>query len=263
MLRIPIVDQDGIPAWPELFPISRIDDMRNTVGPRHFSAQMMLEFTPPDRARLDPDSLHLYDDEFDARYARIGDNKITGLVAYWDPSSGRRGHDASVCALIYRDDTTRRIFIHDILYLVVPDEELHPMARQCEMVLDFMSTYDIRRVSIETNGIGNALPEIMRDVAIRRGAGISVLRVTNSARKETRILDAIEPVLNTGRLYAHRRITQTPFIAEMLGWSPIARGASHDDGLDAVSGAIGAVPTPVRPIGVTAQSFRANTNFKI
>ncbi len=263
MLRIPIVDRDGIPAWPELFPISRIDDMRLTVGPRHFSAQMMLEFIPPDRARLDPDALRLYDDAFDARFAKIGDNQISGCVVYWDPSSGRRGRDASVCALVYRDDATHRVFIHDLLYLVVPDEDLHPMARQCEMVLEFMAKYDLRRVAIETNGIGSALPEIMRDVATRRGAGISVVRVTNSHNKESRILDAIEPVLNTGRLYAHRRITQTPFVAEMLGWSPIGRGATHDDGLDAVAGAIGAVPTPVRPVGAAPRTFRANTNFKL
>ncbi len=261
-LKIPIINAAGESAWPEKFPISRIDQLRESVGPRHFSAQMMLQYVAPDRARLDPDALDLYDAEFDIRTARIGDALITGAAVYWDPSSGRKKSDGSVCILIYRDDKNRHIYIHDVLYLVVSDDELHPLSRQCDMVLDFMARHNMCRITIETNGIGNALPEIMRDVSTRRGARIVVQKITNHTSKETRILNAIEPVLTTGRLHAHRRVQSSPLLAEMIGWSPV-HTIGHDDGLDAVAGAICAEFSPVRPIGTHVASFHANTNFNL
>lgn len=261
-MKIPIVSHDGVPAWPDVFPISKIDEMRETVGPRHFMSQMMLEFTPPDRVRLDPGAIHIYDAEFDAHTARIGDAQITGVCAYWDPSGGRRKSDNSVCVLLYRDDKNRRAYLHDVRYLVVDDADTHPLARQCDMVIDFLFTHNMRRIAIETNGIGNALPEIMRDVAARRAMPITIQQITNSRNKEMRILDAIEPMLSTGRLYAHSRIAQTPLFSEMMGWSPVG-ATGHDDGIDAVAGALALTPTVVRPTGHVATAYRANTNFNV
>ncbi len=261
ILKIPIVDGDGNSAWAELFPHERIEQMRRVVGNRHFMSQMMLEFVPIERARLDPDALKFYDMDFDKHMAKIGDNNITGVCAYWDPSSGRRGHDGSVCVVLYRDDKNRNLFVHDVLYLTVSDEELHPLARQCEMVLMFLSRHGMRRVTIETNGIGNALPEILRDVSKRQNIPIVINGITNSRNKELRILDALEPVMGAGRLYVHRRVTQTPLLAEMLGWTP--GGAGHDDGLDALAGAINCTPTSVHPYGRATHTITANTNFTV
>ena len=262
MLKIPIVDSGGNPAWPELFPIEKIEQMRDSVGSRHFLAQMMLEFVPPDKARLDPGAIHFYDSEFDNRNAKLDTSVITGWVLYWDPSSGRRQRDGSACVLLYRDDKTRHVFIHDILYLTVPDEEQFPLSYQCNMVLEFMRSRGLNRITIETNGIGGGLPEIMRDCATKQGTNIYVNRVSNNRAKSDRILGAIEPVLSTGRLHAHIRVQKTPLMAEMLGWSPIGC-TGHDDGLDAVAGAIAQIPNIVRPIGGTIKTFSANTAFNV
>lgn len=261
-LKIPIVDDDGMSAWPEFFPADKIDAMRTAVGMRNFSAQMMLKYVPPDRVRLDPGALQIYDAEFDVGRARIGENVITGACAYWDPSTGRKKSDGSVCIILYRDDKTRRAFIHDVMYLTVSDDELHPLGRQCDMVLDFMRRHGMRRIAIETNGIGAGIPEIMRDVAQTHGENICVHKISSTRSKDDRILDAVEPMLSSGRLYAHRRVGTTPLFAEMLGWAPQGGGA-HDDGLDAVAGAILCAPVPVRPIGAATRLFAANTNFKI
>ena len=261
-LKIPIISPDGTPAWPEMFPAACLEELRQTVGARYFSAQMMLEFIAPDRAKLDPDALRLYNDDFNPHTARLGEHTVTGATVYWDPSTGRKNADGSVCILLYRDDKTKNLFIHDVAYLVVPDDEVHPLARQCEMVLCFMQRHGIYRICVETNGLGNALPEIMRDVCARRNVTVTIQKIINHQRKETRILDAIEPVLTAGRLHAHVRIQSTPLIAEMLGWTPVGT-IGHDDGLDALAGAICAQPIPVRPLGRSAQIFSANTDFKI
>lgn len=261
-LKIPIVDNAGNPAWPEMFPIDKIHELETTVGPRHFSAQMMLEYVDQERIRLDPGAIHFYENDFDYRFARIGENTISGVSFYWDPSSGRKKADGSVCVLIYRDDKQKLSFVHDILYMNVDDEDIHPLATQCETVIDFMSKHKLTKIGIEINGIGNALPEILRQVAYKKQMPINILQISNHAKKETRILNAIEPLMATGRLYMHQKIQQTMLLAEMLAWSPIG-SVEHDDGLDALAGALTMTPCPIHPLNEYKQSIKANTDFKI
>ena len=217
---------------------------------------------PPERIRLDPGAMHFYDDDFNANNAKIGDALITGVAIYWDPSMGKQNADGSVCVIIYRDDKSHRVFIHDVMYITVPDNDEHPMAHQCDRVLKFMSHYSVRKICIETNGIGNTLPEILRDCASQHGFDIVVQRVVNNKNKSDRIIDTIEPLLSTGRLYCASRVRSTPLLAEMMGWSPSGY-TTHDDGIDAVAGAICALPNPVHPMGRPAQIYSANTKFKI
>lgn len=261
-LKIPIVDDKGVPTWPEMFPISSITKMQTTVGARHFSAQMLLTPISPERVRLDPGAMHFYDDEFDKKTARIGENNITGASIYWDPSLGRTKSDGSVCVIIYRDDKSHRVFIHDVLYLTVAENDEHPMATQCKHVLDFMTRYGMNRICVETNGIGNALPEILRESAYNNGMHIVVQNIVNNKRKSDRIIDTLEPILSTGRLYCSSRLQNTPLLSEMIGWSPLGY-TTHDDGIDAVSGAILAPQIPIHPFGRMNRTFSANTNFTI
>lgn len=261
-LRIPIVDDAGNSTWPDVFPIDAIDAMRNTVGVRHFSAQMMLSYIAEERARLAPDAIRFYSDEIDWRCAKLGDILVTGMAAYWDPSSAAHGADASVCVLILRDDRARRAYIHDIRYMRVTDDDVHPMATQCHAVLDFMTHYNLRHMAIEVNGIGNAMPEILRDTAIKRGQAVIVQKIINTEKKERRILNAIEPLLSTGRLFMHERVKSSPLVDEMVDWAPTA-SVNHDDGIDAVAGALRMTVIPIRPHGQTVRPISARTDFRI
>ena len=261
-MKIPIVDSAGNPAWPELFPLEKIKDLERIVGPRHFSAQMMLEYVSEEKAYLDPGALKFYDDVFDYHNSHIGEHLITGVSLYWDPSFGRRISDGSVCALVYRDDKNKTAFVHDILYMDVSDGDTHPLTTQCEQVLFFMRKHKINRIGIETNGIGNALPEILRRISDNEQMYINIIQIANHTKKETRILNAIEPMLTTGRLFAKNTIQQTMLLSEMLAWSPLG-SKEHDDGLDAVAGALAMTPTPTRTLTNRICSIKANTDFKI
>ena len=261
-LKIPIIDATGAPTWPEMFPLHAIMELQTTVGARHFASQMMLNPVSTERVRLDPGAMHFYNDDFNPQNAHIGDNVITGATIYWDPSLGHTKSDGSVCVMIYRDDKSHRIFIHDVLYLTVDDNDEHPMATQCERVLHFMARYNMNRICVETNGIGNALPEILRESARNTGFNIIVQNIVNNKRKSDRIIETLEPVLSTGRLYCASHVQSTPLLSEMIGWSPIGY-TTHDDGIDAVAGAILATPVPIRPTGQVGRMYSANTNFKI
>ena len=178
-LKIPIIDSAGNPAWPDIFPLQKIQELKEIVGPRHFSAQMMLEYVAEEH-------VHFYTDVFDNRMARIGNHCISGVSFYWDPSSGRQKSDGSVCVLLYRDDKNRTAFVHDILYMNVPDDDLYPLANQCENVLNFMQQNNLSRIGIEINGIGNALPEIIRTIAFDKGLTINIVPIANHVKTEPR-----------------------------------------------------------------------------
>ncbi|MDR0449158.1 MAG: hypothetical protein LBG89_01705 [Rickettsiales bacterium] len=261
LLKIPIVREDGQPAWPALFPEDEIQRLREVVGPRHFMSQMMMEFVAPERSRLDPGALTEYDMDFDAANARLGEILTSGYSAYWDPSSARRGADGSVVALVLFHQQTRRAFIHDVLYLRVGDNDTHPMATQAEQVLNFLQKHKIRHLGIEVNGLGNALPEILRGIAASRNQPITINRITSHRKKETRILEAFEPLLSTGRLFVSKSVMNGELIGEMQDWTPI--GANMDDGIDAVAGALLAQPTATRTRAQLFTSRTANTDFTI
>ena len=177
------MDSAGNPAWPEMFPTEKIQELQRIVGPRHFSAQMMLEYVAEEKICLDPGALRFYDDDLDHRTCRLGNHLITGLCAYWDPSSGHSSSDGSVCVLIYRDDKNRTAFVHDILYMVVPDDDIHPLATQCDKVLLFMQKHKLNRIGIEINGIGNALPELLRNTADAKHFAIHIVQISNHTKK--------------------------------------------------------------------------------
>ena len=72
----------------------------------------------------------------------------------------------------------------------------------------------------------------------------------------------IEPILNTGHLFMHEKIKQTILLSEMLAWTPVG-SAEHDDGLDAIAGAIAMLPCPIRPVSNHIGLIKANTEFQI
>ena len=261
LLSIPVMDEKGTPAWPEVFPPERIEEMKDRSGARHFASQMMLDPMQTDRARLDTNAIRFYDHDLDIRAARLGEIIINGYAFYWDPSSAKQKSDGSVCVFVLSDGKNQRAFIHDCLYLEVKDGDPHPIATQCTRVLNFMQGYGIKNIAIETNGFGGALPEIMRRIAADGGQALNITGAANRENKVMRILNAIEPMLGAGRLYAHRRIKSTNLMDEMDDWTP--NGHGRDDGLDALAGALRMPPVTLRPRGQSIRPINAKTEFEV
>ncbi len=246
---VPVVDPNGVSAWPERFPAAEVEAMRRRVGPSVFASQMLLQPQRPEAARLDPAAMQRYDDEVDLiernlqPQLSIGGVRMVAASAWWDPAygNGKTGDGSTVAAVFV--DGEGRYWLHRILYLKVdPASSVDPATQQCRQVARLLAELHLPSVSLESNGIGGFLPGILRRELSRQGVGASVVSVSSRVSKGQRILSALEAPMAAGMLHAHGSVWRTPLIGELREWHPASRG--HDDGLDAVAGAIGA--TPVR-----------------
>lgn len=244
-LSIPITDRKGQPAWFERYTDAMIADIKLQSGPNKFNSQMMLEPVNIADGRLNPDLLTPYTHDLD--YAKeigtlfLGDTKLVGASAWWDPAFASATGDRSVVAITFHDDAGN-IYVHDVAYLVLPAYSNQDEATaQSIQVAALLKTYHIPALTIESNGLGKLLPNILRGVIAKRGGACKVIEHHSSRNKELRILDAFDAPLAAGKLHVHSRIFDTPFMTEMREWRPDSK-RGFDDGLDAVAGAIAQTP---------------------
>ena len=261
-LRIPLLDAAGRSAWPERFTADGVRALRDRVGPLLFSRQMMLECTAAEAARLDPGLLVRYAEEPEYREANgrpilslLGRRLVSG-GGFWDPAYGRPGRgDSSVLAALYADAEGHH-YLHRLAYIThEPGTQPDPATQQCQRVAAIARELLLPVVRVETNGIGQFLPALLRREMARAGAACTVMEHHSHRPKQERILGALDPAMAARRLHAHEGVFRTPFPQEMAEWKPGAAGA-RDDALDAVAGALLAEPVrlpglPPAPRGVS------------
>ncbi len=243
-LVLPVCDEEGKSLWPERYAQEDIERLKISTGPNRFESQMMLRPVNSAEGRLDPSALHIYDDELD--YTRelgtlfIGSKKMVSASAWWDPAFGKNTGDKSVLAVIFADGEGC-YYLHRLEYITVAEKSDEDEAtQQCKAVAALAKTHLLPSVTVEINGIGRFLPNILRREMARENVPCSVLEVSSTRPKDIRILEAFETLLASRRLYVHRHVLKTPFAMEMREWRPGGKG--QDDGLDAVAGALSLQP---------------------
>lgn len=261
LLKIPLLDLNGRPAWPEKFDMHEIRRIRTGTGPNKFASQMMLTPVNIAEGRLDPENLKIYDHELSYSESlmkpvlKLGDKKLVSASAWWDPSFGGARSDSSVAAAVYTDEDGN-YRAHEILY--IPSSKEHSSdedeaTRQCRLVARFAAALHLPSIALEINGIGRFLPGVLRRVLAEEGVACAVLEKSSRRPKDLRIIEAFDTVLAARALYIHKRVLQTPFLREMQEWRPGSSNAA-DDGLDALAGALSLEPLrfgamPPRPGG--------------
>jgi hypothetical protein len=244
-LAIPLVDAEGRSAWPDRFGDAKIGELKTRVGPRSFAAQMQLEPQPPEDARLDPADLMPYDDELTLHMANaglrllLGDRTMISASAFWDPAFGIPGAgDRSVFAAVFLDADSHH-YLHRVAYLTHdPGGGTDAATQLCRQVVRLAAELHLPSLTVENNGLGRFLPGLLRAEMAKARVPCTVLEKASTRSKAERILGALEPLLAARRLWAHRSVFATPLIAEMREWRPTGSKGAHDDGLDAVAGAI-------------------------
>jgi len=273
-LKIPVLDRTGESAWIERYSEEDIARMKMAAGPNRFASQMMLQPRNIAEGRLNPKQLRFYNEELD--YTKelqtlfIGQTKLISASAFWDPAFGSAKGDHSVVAVVFAD-AEGRYYLHHINYVRTDDNQDDDEAtQQCKQVAEIAKIHHLPSLNVEINGIGKFLPNILRNELAKAKAPCKVQEISQTRSKELRILEAFDAVLAAQRLFVHESVLQTPFMTEMQEWRPGAN-KTHDDGLDAVAGALAGQPDRLpRIYGRGAHSWmkhggshKADTDFKV
>ena len=245
-LKIPVHDETGASAWPEKFSADDIARIKRASGPNKFASQMMLEPVNIAQGRLDASALRFFDGKLDYSAALdrlfLAEKQMVAYGAWWDPSRGKDGNDGSVFAVVFMDAEGDR-YLQRVEYLTLSPFDTAPMAeQQCKQVAFAAQLSRVPSVTVEMNGIGGFLPDILRREIVKRGFSCAVREAHSTRSKDDRIVEAFDALLAARMLHVHESVMRTPFITEMQEWRPRKSG-QRDDGLDAVAGALSLLPT--------------------
>lgn len=246
-------------AWPERFNRDDLENRRKrTRTINGWDSQYQLEAKPIEEVRLDPANITPYDLEPVIRKANgaagmwLGSVQIASAAVRWDPSGGKLRSDVSAVAVILQDLLGRRYW-HRAVQLVgqlaeTDDSGKRIIGGQVWQLCDLVEQLNLPRVVIETNGIGGFAPAVLKAALKQRRLQCGVAEETAVANKNTRILEAFEPLLSTrGQLWAHMSVLEGPVWDQMKDWNPAVK-QQPDDFIDAAAGAI--TDTPERIVKI-------------
>lgn len=273
-LKIPVLDENGNSVWPQRFSAEHIEEQKRTSGPNAFASQMMLTPVNILQGRLDPALLRPYGADLHYSEAqvqvqlRLCGRKIVSASAWWDPAFGSTSGDHSVLAIVYTDEEGE-YWLHHLEYLQVVEGGEDEATQQCRAIVKLAQDYYLPSIAVETNGIGRFLPSILRREISQARLPCAIIEKTSTRSKDIRILESFDAVMAARALHIHKRVLQTPFVTEMQEWRP-GTSKSHDDGLDAVAGALSLEPVRIKRSYPSkfVKSWRsdahtANTDFEV
>ena len=239
-------------AWPERFtPEDMMKRRKKTRTVNEWDSQYQLHSKPIHDVRLDPERMVPYDVEPVSTVANgdtllmLGNVRLVGVKARWDCSLGKVKSDASAVAIVFTD-SMGRLYWHRSAALTGDLEEFTEDGRtliggQIKQLIDLLKPLKVPQIVIETNGPGGFVPAIARKHLKKHGIAVREDHVTTN--KQKRILDAFEPPLSSGFLWAHTSVLDGPAFAEMQAFNPALKD-QPDDYVDSAAGAI--ADTPVR-----------------
>ncbi len=235
-------------AWPERFtPADLLVRRRKTKTINYWDSQYQLHSRPVHEIRLDPAKLLAYDCEprFETRNkvltCWLGKVQIVGMALRWDPSSGKTMSDVSAAVLDLQDAYGRHYW-HRVAELTgeiatTNDRGDKITAGQVLQLCDLIEAFKVPRVVVETNGIGGFAPNFLRMALKQRRLRCGVVDQPAVTNKNERILEALEPLLNGGMLWAHVSVIDGPLWDQAKDWNPAIKN-QPDDLLDAGAGAV-------------------------
>lgn len=258
-------------AWPERFDRKELlKRRRETRTINEWDSQYQLHSKPVHEIRLDPDRLVPYDAELVLERANrelrlmLGNTRIQSSRAYWDPSKGKLGSDASAFALVL-DDAVGNSYWHCAERVTGELAEFSdgPNTRiiggQVLDIVRIVQRFHIPSIYVESNGLGAFIKPILLRALAQEEVACGVVEEQVKGDKNARILAAVEPPLSSGVLWAHVRVLNGPSWDEMKDWNPATKSQPDDD-LDALGGALSKTPVRIgRRNDMTVQGTPAET----
>jgi hypothetical protein len=234
-------------AWPERFDRKELEKRRReTRTINEWDSQYQLHSKPVHEIRLDPARIVPYDVEPRFLMANktltcwLGSVQIVGMALRWDPSSGKAKSDVSA-AVLDMQDAAGRHYWHRAAALTGDVAETDamgvPNGGQVWQLCDLIEKFKVPRVTVETNGIGKFAPAFLKAALKRRRLQCAVNEVDAAANKNKRMLEALEPLIQSGHLWAHVDVLNGELWDQMKDWNP-AIPDQPDDFMDAGAGAV-------------------------
>lgn len=239
-------------AWPERFTRDDLQKRRRkTKTVNYWDSQYQLHSRPVHEIRLNPDTIPLYAAEPTFTRANkvpqcwLGKARIVGASLRWDPASGKLNSDTSALALMLQDENgcrywhraialTGKVAEYDDAGKVIIGGQVHQI---CAVVVAF----GVRRIKVETNGIGGFAPTVLKAALKQQHLPCGVIEEHASTQKNKRILEAFEPMMQSRMLWAHVSVADGPAFPQMKEWVPTVL-KQPDDHLDVAAGAITDAP---------------------
>lgn len=262
-------------AWPERFHRAEIAlRRRETLTLNAWDSQYQLEAKPIAEIRLDPERLVEYTAELVLERANralrlmLGSAQVVSSRAYWDPSKGKVGNDASALSLVL-DDLAGNQYWHVAeavtgeLVEFADSSNTRIVGGQVLEIARLAKRFHIPSIYVETNGLGAFIRPVLLRALRQEGIVCGVVEKQVSGPKNPRILAAVEPPLSGGILWAHSRVLDGPAWDQMKDWNPGTKDQA-DDHLDALAGALTQAPVRIArkdgiPTDTLADDWRPRT----
>lgn len=254
-------------AWPERFTRQELLLRRKeTRTLNEWDSQYQLHSKPITEVRLNPERVIPYEVEPIFRMANktptmwLGSVQLSAMALRWDPAAGKLKSDISSASLILQDMMGRRYW-HRAEALKGAVAEFTEDGKtivggQVWQLCDMVQQFNVPRITIETNGIGSFAPAILKAALKQRGLQCGVSEITASENKNKRILEAIEPLIDSQMLWAHTSVLYAVW-EQMRDWNPVI-SVQPDDHLDSAAGAITDTPERLRHVGGKAVGIANN-----
>lgn len=248
-------------AWPERFGRKELQKRRReTRTINEWDSQYQLHSKPISETRLDPAKIIAYAVEPELKRVNstasmwLGKVRIAGMSLRWDPASGKLDSDVSAAALLLQDEHGRR-YLHRAIALTGEIAEFDDDGKtitggQVWQLCDLVKQYHAPRVVIETNGIGQFAPAVLKACLKQRKLQCGVAAEPSVMNKNKRILEAFEPVISARMLWAHVSVLEGPFRDQMKDFNPETKNQA-DDYIDVAAASITDTPERLKVTGDT------------
>lgn len=266
-----VIDAYAGCTWPERFTAAEMTKRRRRCKTLNaWDSQYQLHAKPVTQIRLDPNKLRAYEIEPTIRRANnsagmwLGSVQIVSMSARWDPSGGKPKSDVSAFAVLLHDAMGRK-YLHRCAALTgevaaFADDEKTIIGGQVMQITELVRELAIPRVSVETNGIGQFAPAILRACLKQQRLICAVSEVENTVSKNKRVLEALESPLSARVLWAHADVLNGPLWDQMLDWNP-AISDQEDDYVDVFAGCVEESPERIGKIAPSREMYgKPNTN---
>ena len=233
--RFPAEDRRGRALWPGRFPKERLDKIKETVGSLFYSQEYLLVPIPADETIFKEESFAR------SRYARpeVEGRVFDAVVSWTDPShkSGKQGDfKATVCLGA----------IGGILYILAARIRHESIDRMIDGMYRIYDDWNPAYMYYEDVGGQALLEDTFLRVGRERRRFLPVRPEGNPINKEARIEGTLSAMIENGTIRFLESDPDQNLIIEQLLQFP---NADHDDGPDALEGAVRKIQEQLRRMG--------------